>query len=79
MKRKKKAWSRSSALSDSNQSALISADQAAEYLDVTTRTLANWRSRGFPSVPFAKIGRCVKYRISDLDDYIAKHSHNVEV
>ena len=58
---------------------LISVEQAADYLDVTTRTLANWRSRGYPNVPFSKIGQCVKYRLSDLDAYIAKHSHNVEV
>jgi len=63
-----------------NKQNLISAEQAADYLDVSTRTLANWRSRGFPNVPFSKIGRCVRYRISDLDTYIAKHSHNsVEV
>jgi len=60
----------------SNKQNLISAEQAADYLDVTTRTLANWRSRGFPNVPFSKIGRCVRYRLSDLDAYIAKHSHN---
>ncbi len=59
-----------------NKQNLISAEQAADYLDVTTRTLANWRSRGFPNVPWSKIGRCVRYRISDLDTYIAKHSHN---
>lgn len=59
-----------------NLQALISAEQAAYYLDVTIRTLANWRSRGFPNVPFSKIGRCVRYRISDLDAYIVKNSHN---
>lgn len=58
---------------------LISTEQAADYLGVTTRTLANWRSRGYPNVPFSKIGRCVRYRILDLDVYIANHSHNVEV
>lgn len=63
-----------------NKQNLISAEQAADYLDVSTRTLANWRSRGFPNVPFCKLGRCIKYRPSDLDAYIAKHSHNsVEV
>ena len=79
MKRKKKTWSTSSELSSTNQSALVSAEQAADYLDVTIRTLANWRSRGFPNIQYSKIGRCVRYRISDLDVYIAKHSHNVEV
>jgi hypothetical protein len=59
---------------------LVSPEHAADYLSVTTRTLANWRSRGFPNVPFSKIGRCVRYRLSDLDAYIAKNSHNaVEV
>ena len=59
---------------------LVSPEQAADYLSVTTRTLANWRSRGFPNVPFSKIGRCVRYRLSDLDAYITKNSHNaVEV
>lgn len=61
-----------------NTQNLISAEQAADYLDVSTRTLANWRCRGFPNVPFSKIGRCIRYRISDLDAYIAKHSYNVE-
>ncbi|RKZ91473.1 MAG: DNA-binding protein [Gammaproteobacteria bacterium] len=55
---------------------LISAEQAADYLDVTTRTLANWRSLGFPNIPYSKIGRCIRYRLADLDSYIAKHSHN---
>ena len=59
-----------------NRQNLVPAEQAADYLGVTTRTMANWRSRGFPNVPFSKIGRCVRYRISDLDAYIAKHSHN---
>lgn len=61
-----------------NKQHLISAEQAAEYLDVSTRTLANWRCRGFPNVPYSKLGRCIKYRISDLEAYIAKHTHNFE-
>jgi excisionase family DNA binding protein len=55
---------------------LVLPEQAADYLSVTTRTLANWRSRGTPSLPFSKIGRCVRYRLSDLDTFIAKNSHN---
>jgi hypothetical protein len=55
---------------------LISPEQAAEHLNVTARTLANWRSRGTPNVPFSKIGRCVRYRISDLNAYIDENSHN---
>jgi excisionase family DNA binding protein len=58
---------------------LISAEQAADYLGVSTRTMANWRCRGFPNIQYTKIGRCIRYRLSELDAYIAKHSHNVEV
>lgn len=74
MKRKKKAWCRSSV--DADTPSLISPEQAAEYLDLTTRTLANWRSRGYPNLPYIKLGRSIKYRQSDLDTYLAKHSHN---
>jgi len=56
---------------------LMSAEQAADYLDLTSRTLANWRCNGYPSLPYIKLGRCIKYKLSDLDAYIAKHSHNV--
>jgi phage terminase Nu1 subunit (DNA packaging protein) len=57
-------------------SKLVSAKEAADYLDVSTRTLANWRCRGFPNVPYSKLGRSVKYRKEDLDLYIAKHTHH---
>lgn len=59
---------------------LVLPEQAALYLSVTTRTLANWRSRGTPNIKFSKIGRCVRYRISDLDAFIAENTqHSVEV
>jgi len=57
---------------------LMSVEQAAEYLNVSVRTLNNWRSLGYPSIPYIKLGRSVKYRESDLDAYIEKNSHNVE-
>lgn len=59
-----------------NTQKLISPEQASDYLGVTSRTLANWRCVGFPNVPYARIGKNIKYRIADLDAYIAKHSHN---
>jgi excisionase family DNA binding protein len=62
-----------------NKVQLITPEQAADYLGVSTRTLANWRSLGFPNIPYSKIGRCIRYRLADLDDYITRHSHNVEV
>jgi excisionase family DNA binding protein len=59
---------------------LVVPDQAADHLSVSVRTLAKWRSTGENNIPYTKIGRCVRYRLSDLDAYIQKHSHNsVEV
>lgn len=55
---------------------LISTEQAAKYLGVSTRTLANWRCFGTPNIPYSKIGRIIRYRLEDLDAYIEKHSHN---
>ncbi|EAA7430281.1 DNA-binding protein [Salmonella enterica subsp. enterica serovar Schwarzengrund] len=46
--------------------------EAAEYLGVATRTLANWHSSGRVRIPFYKIGRKkVIYMKSDLDSYLA--------
>jgi excisionase family DNA binding protein len=44
--------------------------EAASYLGVKPETLDVWRSCGRYSVPFAKIGRRVFYRKSDLDTFI---------
>ena len=45
--------------------------EAADYLGVTTRTMANYRSRG--QIAFAQIGRVIRYRKSDLDDFLYSH------
>ena len=58
---------------------LITPEQAAEYLCMSPKTMNKWRSTGENNIPYSKIGRSVRYRLSDLDAYIAKHSHNVEV
>ena len=55
-------------------------EELASHLNVSERTLAKWRSIGHPNIPYMKVGRCVRYNISDLEDYLAKHTiNNVEV
>lgn len=49
---------------------------AANCLDVSERTLAKWRSLGYPNIPYIKVGRCVRYKIIDLEAYLAKHTVN---
>lgn len=46
--------------------------EAADYLGVSARTLANWHSTGSVNIPSYKVGRKkVLYLKSDLDAYLA--------
>ena len=45
-------------------------EYAAKVLDVTPGTLSVWRSTGRYRLPFVKIGAKVRYRQSDLDNWI---------
>ncbi|PJI48847.1 MAG: DNA-binding protein [Pseudomonas sp.] len=50
--------------------------QAAYVLDVKPTTLAVWRSTGRYNLPFLKVGRLVKYRLSDLAEFLARRTAN---
>ncbi len=47
---------------------------AAAVVGVQANTLAVWRSSGRYRLPFIKAGRSVKYRISDLAEFIANRT-----
>lgn len=49
---------------------LLDQGKAAAWLCLSERTLERWRVSG-EGPPFAKLGRRVLYRQSDLDDWIA--------
>ena len=52
-------------------SKLFSGQEAANYLSVSPRSLSNARSSGTGIViPYIKIGGAVRYKQSDLDNYI---------
>ncbi len=53
-----------------NQNPLLSRKEAATYLGVNERTLANWQCAKRYNLPTIKIGRLVKYRQSDLEAFI---------
>lgn len=40
---------------------LLTPDEVADYLGVTTHTLSVWRSEGRYNLPFVKVGRLVRY------------------
>jgi hypothetical protein len=45
---------------------------AAQYLGgLSPRTLEVWRSTKRYALAYFKVGRCVRYRKSDLDDFLA--------
>ena len=59
---------------------LLRAKQVGEMLGVPVQTLAVWRhlrNRGKPSpdLPFIKIGRAVRYRLSDVQQFLEQNRH----
>ena len=52
---------------------LMTPDDAAVYLTITTRQLQHDRVTK-RTIPFIKIGRLVRYKQSDLDAYISKQT-----
>lgn len=49
---------------------LLDDKAAAKVIDVSPGTLPVWRSTGRYNLPFIKIGRKVRYRRSDLDNWL---------
>lgn len=49
----------------------LSPEQAATYSGIPAKTLEQWRRTG-DGPPFAKVGRHVRYRRSDIDKFFAE-------
>lgn len=54
--------------------ALLTREQAAEYLGIAPQTLAVWAVNGRYDLPFIKVGRCARYRRSDLDAFLDRRT-----
>ena len=50
---------------------MLDTKAAAEYLDLSPNTLNRWRWSGDGPI-FIKLGNAVRYRIADLDAFIAR-------
>lgn len=57
-----------------NLGPLIGRPEAAKYLGIAAGTLAVWACTNRYPLPFVKVGRSVKYRITDLDIFIASRT-----
>lgn len=55
--------------------------QAAVVLGIKASTLSVWRSTGRYNLPYLKVGRLVRYRVSDLAEFLARRTtgHTGEV
>jgi excisionase family DNA binding protein len=49
---------------------LLSPEEVADRLDVSPQTLANWRRNPDHELPYVNVGRLVRYRESDLEDFL---------
>ena len=49
-------------------------DQAADFLGVKPNTLNNWRCNRRYGLAYTKIGRLVRYKLSDLEAFIARRT-----
>ncbi len=45
--------------------------QVAQLIGVTTRTIQNYRDQGM--LPFSQIGRVIRYRASDIQDFLMEY------
>lgn len=55
---------------NTNLDRLLSRAEAAEFLGVSKGTLEIWASTKRYNLPFIKIGRLAKYRLTDLQEFV---------
>lgn len=60
-------------------STMLTTRQAAEYLGLAKSTLEIWRCRGENGLPYLKMGRAVRYRLSDLEAWARARTVMTEV
>ena len=56
---------------------LLDRPAAAAYLGVQPHTLSVWACTKRYNLPYVKVGRCVRYRLQDLDTFIQCNAHGI--
>lgn len=59
---------------DLPQDRLLSRQEAAEYLGVKPQTLAVWATTKRYDLPYVKVGRLPKYRLSVLNAFLERNT-----
>jgi len=49
---------------------LLSSEEVALLMGIQPKTLATWRATKRYELPYVKVGRSVRYRLKDLEDFI---------
>ena len=57
---------------------LLDNGPAAEYVGIEPHTLEIWRCTGRYKIRFIRVGRRIKYRRADLDDWLESRTVNAE-
>ena len=69
----------STTIDTTQESIILTIDEAATYLAIPKATLYTWRTRRVGFGPRAvKMGGCLRYRRSDLDAWIVEHLEPAE-
>jgi len=55
---------------------LMDAPATAGFLGVAVPTLADWRTKGIGPT-YIKVGRCVRYRLTDLESWLTSRTRTV--
>lgn len=58
---------------------LLKRSEAAAYLGIKTETLAVWACNKRYPLPYIKVGRHVRYRQADLDDFVTENTVHTEM
>jgi len=53
---------------------LLTREEAAQVLGIRAQTLATWAMTGRYGLPVVKVGRAVRYRKSDLEEWLKKRT-----
>ncbi len=55
-----------------HQDKLMSAGQTANILGIKETTLSQQRWRGCKNLPYVKLGKTIRYKLSDIEAYIER-------
>lgn len=55
---------------------LLDSEQAAAILNVSAKTLNVWRCTGRVALPYVKVGSRVRYRRTDLENFIGRSTRS---